>query len=147
LIAKGVIEPQPVASREFIKYYSDAPHQVQQSIAARPHTLTMLVDPRGAVHATSGILPAKAIRIPVDHFADALRGLEITFFSAPIRTDLQHIDLPLPAEPDFTWSWLERTRTGAWQEIDEIGPASPSATFTGQQVLREGWLRLKMKNS
>jgi hypothetical protein len=146
LIRDGVIEPRLLASREFIKYYSDKPHNVLQSIAARPHTLTMLVDPRGAVHATSGILPAKAIRIPVEHFAEALRALEITFFSAPILTDLQHIDLPLPAEPDVTWSWLARSRTGAWQEIDEIVAASPAATFTGQQIIREGWLKLKMKN-
>src|SRR5262249_34413129 len=46
--------------------------------------LLMLVDPRGAVHATTGILPVKDISIPADMYSDALGRIAITFLTAPV---------------------------------------------------------------
>jgi hypothetical protein len=82
------------------------PLNITQSINSPPHKLTLLLDPRGAVHATSGILPTKAIQIPADQFVDALRNIEVTFLSAPILTDRGRgkINLPLPDEPGYVWS-------------------------------------------
>jgi hypothetical protein len=39
-----------------------------QSISKQPQKLTMLLDPRGEVHVTCGILPTKAIRIPPEQY-------------------------------------------------------------------------------
>jgi hypothetical protein len=122
-----------------IRYAADEP-ELFQAIDDSPQKLTMLVDPRGAAHATTGVLPAKSIRIPPDQYAEALRNLAITFLSAPVVTTQGKINLPLPAEPGYAWSWLAKSG-GEWASA-EIGPANLQATWSGQQEIREGWLRL-----
>jgi len=120
------------------------PAMIHQSIDDPPHKLTMLVDPRGVVHATSGILPTKSIHIPADQFADQLRAIEVTFLSAPILTEIGGINLPLPEEPGYVWSWLEK-ENGVWADESQIGPVDLQATFASKQKIREGWLKLRRK--
>ena len=122
-------------------YYADAP-DLFQSVNDTPRFMTMLMDPRGVVHATCGILPTKAIGIPSAQYAEALRRMEVTFLTAPIVSEKDKIKLPLPSEPGFTWSWLAK-ENGAWHTSTAIAPVSPGATFTGAQVLKEGWLKLQ----
>jgi hypothetical protein len=114
---------------------------ILQSIADPAQTLTMLVDPRGSVHATSGILPTKSIHIPSEQFVDALRNIEITFLTAPILSDGSSINLPLPQESGYSWSWLAK-ENGIWDRVTAIGSVSDQATFTTQQQIHEGWLKL-----
>ncbi|MEJ2755373.1 MAG: hypothetical protein P8104_05945, partial [Gammaproteobacteria bacterium] len=45
-----------------IDYYANT-GLLQQSLGGEPSTLTLLMDPRGVVHATTGILPVKTIQI------------------------------------------------------------------------------------
>ncbi len=45
--------------------------------------LTLLVDPRGAVHVTSGIVPRKKIELMREHVAPALDAMALTFRSCP----------------------------------------------------------------
>lgn len=121
----------------------DSPTNIDLSLSAPPHNLTMLVDPRGKVHASMGILPTKAIDIPADQYADALAAINVTFFSAPILTDVDKLRLPLPAEPGFAWSWIEK-RAQNWTEIPrkDIAPPVTQATLAVRQAIREGWLKL-----
>jgi hypothetical protein len=94
------------------------------------------------VHATCGILPTKAIGIPADQYDKALRTLQITFCSGPILTGRgEKVNVPLPTEPGYAWSWLEKNR-GTWSESSPIGPAPLEATFSEAQAIREGWLKL-----
>lgn len=137
LCDKGVIDELERDPR--IRYAADEP-ELFQAIDSPPQKLTMLVDPRGAAHATSGVLPAKAIRIPPDQYAEALRSLAITFLSAPVLTTQGKINLPLPAEPGYVWSWVSKSG-GEWSS-SEIGPVNLQATWSGQQEIREGWLKL-----
>jgi len=137
LCDKGVIAELERDQR--IRYAADEP-ELFQAIDSPPLKLTMLVDPRGSVHATTGVLPTKAIHIPPDQYAEALRSLAITFLSAPIVTAQGKINLPLPAEPGYAWSWL--AKSGDEWASSEIGPANLQATWSGQQEIREGWLRL-----
>ncbi len=137
LCDKGVIAELERDPR--IRYAADEP-ELFQAIDSPPQKLTMLVDPRGAAHATSGVLPAKEIRIPPDQYAEALRSLVITFLSTPIVTAQGKINLPLPAEPGYAWSWLSKSG-GEWTS-SEIGPVNLQAAWSGQQEIREGWLRL-----
>src|SRR5262249_38273251 len=116
-----------------------------QAIDSPPQKLTMLVDPRGAAHASSGVLPTKAIRIPPDQYAEALRNLEITFLSTPVMTTQGKINLPLPAEPGYAWSSLAKSG-GEWA-TSEVGPVNLQATWSGQQEIREGWLKLIKQDS
>jgi hypothetical protein len=121
----------------------DQPLNITQAINSPPHKLTLLLDPRGAVHATSGILPTKAIQIPADQFVEALRNIEVTFLSAPILTDRGKINLPVPDEPGYVWCWCEK-ENGAWESVTQIGQVTTGAT-TASQELREGWLKLTEK--
>ena len=120
------------------------PLNISQSISSPPHKLTLLVDPRGVVHATSGILPAKAIHIPADQFVEALRNIEVTFLSAPVLTDRGKINLPLADEPGYVWSWCEK-ENGVWARATQIGQVTTGSS-TAPQELREGWLKLTKKD-
>lgn len=103
-----------------IKTHHDDPMTIYQTVTDEPQFLTMLVDPRGSVHVTSGILPVKAITIPPDQYADALKAIEITFLSAPVLTELNKLRLPLSNEPGFRWSWLQKDKYN-WTEITTPG--------------------------
>jgi len=117
-----------------------------QTIAGPSQTAVMLVDPRGVVHAACGALPVKAISIPPDQYADALRSIEAAFLTAPIVTREDQINLSLPTEPGYGWTWTERAY-GAWSEVSLIQPAEAEAGFKAKQVLREGWLKLGPKKT
>jgi hypothetical protein len=129
---------------DIVLHQEGRPCNIEQRLADRPRKLTMLVDPLGAVHATCGVLPAKAIRIPADQFAPALSRLELHFLSTPILTAVAEIQLPLPDEPGYAWSWLAK-ENGVWAESAAIGPAETQATFAGRQAIREGWLKLSKR--
>ena len=122
----------------------DVPENLRQSVNSPPQTLTMLMDPRGVIHATCGILPSKAINIPEEQFSQAMKSIAATFLSAPILTAAEKLALPLPNESGYEWTWLEKSGDD-WREVahKEIAQVSPEATFATPQVIREGWLRLQ----
>lgn len=132
-----------------IQTHADGPILINQSVAAAPQTVTMLVDPRGKIHATTGILPTKAIEIPPDQYTAALQAMEIIFMASPIITPAYTINLALPAEPGYRWSWLERegqtlttiTTTEARDGVT-MTPMREDALFVRNQEIREGWLKL-----
>ncbi|MGK7865490.1 hypothetical protein [Falsiroseomonas sp. E2-1-a4] len=116
---------------------------VAPSSALDPVTLTMLVDPLAEVHATSGILPTKAITIPPGMYAAQLKRLEVSFRSlGPILTRVGRLDLPLPIEPGYAWSWIERDDRGWSAVAGDVGAAEDDGAFSGPIVAREGWMRL-----
>jgi hypothetical protein len=102
------------------KTHSDA-MVFYQTVEAQPQILSLLIDPRGSVHATTGILPVKGINIPPDQYAAALQAIEITFLSTPILTDAGKIHLPLPDEAGYQWSWLQQDVGGTWSEVSSRG--------------------------
>ncbi len=112
-----------------------------QTLTTTPMKLTMLVDPRGEVHATSGILPAKRISIPPDQYAGILKKLSVTFMTAPVLTDQAGIRLNLPPEGGYSWSWLARPSASVWQQIDRVQASDNTLRFT-PQCLVGGWLKL-----
>jgi len=131
-----------------IRTHANDPMTIHQTVTSPPHFLTMLIDPRGIVNATSGILPVKAISIPPDQYTDALKAIEITFLSTPILAEVSKMRLPLPAEPGFTWSWLQKGTSG-WTEISAGGmvrkaqvnaafPANADAVWDGLKA--SGWI-------
>lgn len=86
--------------------------------------VTLLMDPRGSLHATVGLLPNKEITIPDHHYRNLMENLEITFLNAPVLTNLNAINLPLSKEQDYAWSWVERDRSSGseqWSELFSYG--------------------------
>ncbi|MFL5806704.1 MAG: hypothetical protein ACJ8CR_33870, partial [Roseiflexaceae bacterium] len=121
---------------------------ILQSLDSRAQVLSMLIDPRGAVHATCGVLPVKTIDIPPDQYTDALRRIEVTFVSGPILGQPRQLGLPLPAEPGYDWSWIERDGAG-WRETWTFPTIERQAFQEGLALLlwdrltdrAVGWLR------
>ncbi|EKU96513.1 hypothetical protein Lepto7375DRAFT_0518 [Leptolyngbya sp. PCC 7375] len=109
----------------------EGPINIIQSISSPPQMLTMLVDPRGSIHATAGILPSKVITIPPEQYAEALANIKVTFLTTPIlteRTQQGRLNLPLPTAPDYDWVWLEQKGRETWSEILTT-PVIEKATF------------------
>ena len=118
--------------------------------------VSMLVDPRASVHATTAILPNVTVSLPPNFTANALNAMNVTFRVNGLLTD-QQLALPDPqngiTQPTTTiltpvpklqagnWSWLENNDQG-WK-IYPTAPNDTSARLTEvAPVLRRGMLRL-----
>ncbi|MGF7038996.1 hypothetical protein [Mucilaginibacter lappiensis] len=107
----------------------------------RETVVTLLLDPRGSVHAITGVLPAKAIDIPPSQYADALDNIQIAFLTAPVLYDTGNPAMPMPAQSGGEWAWLHK-ELEEWAE-SQVQPVDDQARLTGvPQEIREGWLLL-----
>lgn len=108
--------------------------------------VTMLVDPRAGVHATTGILPTETLSLPPLFYEQPLAQLEVNFRAGPIIVDAEAIQMPRPSEQSGIWSWVQKNSTGdsadAWAE-DPITPTADQARLPRMpQELRDGWMKL-----
>ena len=116
------------------------------SVTDGERKVLVLLDPRAAVHVTSGILPTQTLSIPASQYADALVGLEMAFLATPLLTPAAGLAMPLPREAGYNWSWVEEERSGGsatWSVTPGI--AAPTANAVWQytpQTVTEGWMRL-----
>lgn len=109
-------------------------------------TVTLLLDPRGGVHATTGLLPVKKIDIPPAQFADALENLQIAFLTTPVLYNGNKPAFPVPAEGGGDWTWLENELT-RWSRSQNIQPVDDRANLDDKpQEIKEGWLVLSNFN-
>lgn len=132
--------------------YASAAEQIADlrncDAADRQQIVTLLIDPHAKVHAATGVLPVKAIGLPPDVYAAALRKIAVSFFTHPILRSRQSLELPIPNEPGYAWGWT----TGVLQ----AGVEQPNNESLGQhqlgdraqfsyspQLLEDGWLRLE----
>ncbi|WNG22757.1 hypothetical protein F0U62_00990 [Cystobacter fuscus] len=138
------------AGRSIVTASGNRAVEIPQTVSAPAQILTMLVDPRGEVHATSSLVPTKSIRIPPEQYEKALASLEVTFTSAPLLTGRaaygkvggeREVSVPVPEQPGFTWSWVSRQR-GLWEETRALTPAETRARMPDALQLAEGWLKL-----
>ncbi|WP_052509402.1 hypothetical protein [Kitasatospora griseola] len=117
--------------------------------------LTMLVDPRAAVHATTDVLPVASLALPQSLVASALGAMAVSFRVGPLPTGLMEsvetdrckVVLPLPASKDGKWSWIEVNPDGSSTGYD-LARADQAATLSAAlPVLRVGWLQLTTNQS
>lgn len=90
------------------------------SIANASRQATLLMDPRGHAHLTTGILPVKSIDIPRHLWEPALEAMRLWFSVAPILTRPRSRRVPIPTLVDRQWSWLEQVKTqgtSIWQTL------------------------------
>ena len=110
--------------------------------SAHEAIVTLLLDPRGSVHATTGVLPVKKIDLPPAQFADALENLEIAFLTSPVLYNDNQPALPVPAQGGTEWHWLQ-SELSKWAASQNIQPVDDRANLTDPpQEIREGWLLL-----
>lgn len=142
--------PSGVVANDRIKSYEEAPLAINLSMHSTTETMTLLIDPRAQVHATTGVLPVKELHIPKEQYADAIKKLNITFLSTPILIAKEQTSIPLPNEQGYQWSWLAKDRY-QWNEVAQIGMLSKNTFVTkidqGEQVweelLKKGWITLQ----
>lgn len=108
-------------------------------------TLTLLMDPRAILHATTGILPVKTIQIPSEHYVDALKRIEVDFLTAPVISSQVNVSLTTPDMKDKVWEWWRRNE-GSTPTQETLTSFDTNGTFS-QQEIKEGWLKLKNKPS
>jgi hypothetical protein len=113
--------------------------------------LTMLIDPRGKIHATTGLLPAATLELPPEYYAKALSRMGVTFRVGPVLTQSDVVRLPIPAERDGSWTWIRHTGPGTgpadW-EIDQIVAADGAARLADTPPrLIDGWLKFTPNKS
>ncbi|MEM6270488.1 MAG: hypothetical protein AAF998_13680 [Bacteroidota bacterium] len=103
--------------------------------------LTLLLDPRAPVHATTGILPVSSLRIPNDQYAAAMGRLAVNFITRPLLKMAQGLRVPLPAEAGYSWSWITPgTDPPTPLQPNQVND-TPIYGYTSQ-TLEEGWLQL-----
>jgi hypothetical protein len=104
--------------------------------------LTMLIDPRGTVHATTGILPAATLTLDASFFEPALDNMSVTFRAGPVITDPVLVRVPKPAEQHGVWSWVRMIDPNSDYVSDPIIASTQSARLpTPPPHLVDGWLK------
>jgi hypothetical protein len=117
-------------------------------------TLTLVMDPRAAVHAQCGILPAKEVTLVANWVDSAFAAMKATFRTGPLLAEVRQLVapgqasaadallIPIPAERHGTWQWRQVELDGSW-------PATALATVDGNAVfpdttpiVRDGVLQL-----
>jgi hypothetical protein len=117
------------------------PDTIELTLNATPIVVTLLIDPRAPVHATTGILPVQTRQIPPNQYAQTVDSLAVTFFTHPMLTLKERLVVPLPQEAGYQWSWI--TPGHATPLSLQSNAANEFAVFGySPQSLLEGWLRL-----
>jgi hypothetical protein len=123
---------------------------------AAPAYVTLLMDPRLAVKARTGVLPAKAVTLPVQDTSAVLASHELFLQSNPVLTSAREFAMPHPAKSYGTWSWLTLQRDpgshdgfpAVWRETTDFGQRTGSAGLPVYPLLiRDGWLRLRVPSA
>jgi hypothetical protein len=100
--------------------------------------MTMLIDPRGSVHAFTGLLPVLKLDMPEAFVSAPLKRMSYLFRSGPFITSPDEVRLPRPAEHEGVWAWYDKVK----QAQSAITPADGSVRFaTTSPLVKEGWLK------
>jgi len=113
--------------------------------------VSMLVDPRAAVHSRTGILPTLALALDPQWTTAALAAMNVTFRVDGILTDsltattneasTTTILLPVPHEKHGIWTWVENDE-GNWQHYATAPNDTTARLANVLPVLRRGLLQL-----
>jgi hypothetical protein len=115
-----------------------------------PTRITMLIDPRSKIHAKTGILPMKTIRLPKDQYEDKLNNMSAFFLAAPIIVNPDEIKVPIFQEDNFAWSFVTKNHQNEgseWTTHSNVVLENQYADFEDQLKLVEGWLKLERKKA
>lgn len=105
---------------------------------------TLLMDPRSYVHATTGVLPVKKLKLPTDFYKTALQNISVSFYTRPVLRGAIDFVIPIPEEKGYEWQWIVEGQT-----VESIASKEVSSTPKwgySQQEIFEGWLNLKHKD-
>jgi hypothetical protein len=136
---------------DFSRFYSPCatgsgsdivPPRITLAADGSPVRLLLLVDPHARIHAISGMLPTASLAIPPELTLPFLDTLSVTFAARPVLAANEGFTLPLPAEPGYSWNWIQHDGT-AWTTRPLAPAPSPAAARYAPQRIYSGWLQLK----
>jgi len=109
--------------------------------------LTLLLDPRGSVHATSGVLPVQQLDIPPDHYTDTIASLSLALSSHPVlsASSTAAMSLALPKLSSGGWTWIT-IGDHQWRAAPTAAAASEAALNYTPQQISEGWLVIRTED-
>lgn len=102
-------------------------------------TVPLLIDPRGGIHAVSGIQPVSTINVPSQFVTNAERAMRVVFRTGPLLTDPATIRMPRPAENNGAWMWVGN-QAGTYS-LQPVIAASDTARLSDPTGVSEGWLQ------
>lgn len=106
-----------------------------------PAFITLLMDPRGTLHGSTGILPVKNIALPNRFFENTLSNMEITFSVGSLLTSAASIQIPRLAEQNGEWSWISHTSPTQFT-ASAVDFSSPNAQLSAPSMqVQDGWLK------
>lgn len=110
--------------------------------------LTLLVDPTGRIPVISGAFPVQYGDLPPGPVQSALTNMSLSFRVGPVLLDPKQVRMPLPAEIQGKWQWMERESVTSWApgQVPKPDSTVPQLDPTPPR-LREGWLVLDEFNS
>lgn len=105
--------------------------------------ITMLMDPRASVHATTGLLPTKQLTLPASFIQGVMENMAVTFRVGPILTDPDKIQMPLPYDSRGEWGW-QQVQSGTDSIVSkDVAQSGRTAQLPATPlILQDGWLAL-----
>jgi hypothetical protein len=104
--------------------------------------LTLLCEPHGLVHVTTGILPRKQVGMRRQWLVPGLDRLAPTFRFGPVLVDPKAIRMPVANDLAGGWSWDHRADVTTWVEQPVARATQDALLVPDPPVAEEGWLRL-----
>lgn len=105
--------------------------------------LTLLMNPGGKVHLTSGVLPRKALALAKDWFHDALVRLSPSFRIGPVFVDPTAVRLPMITGLGDHQVFTRRDAPLTWRD-DPIVAATQTAYLPEEpSTMQDGWIRVQ----
>jgi hypothetical protein len=106
----------------------------------QPVAITMLIDPRGSVQATTGILPVKSITLPTSHYNAALSRLKLALRVGPVLTaEGSQPSLPQPMTKS---KWLWHSGNSTEHQLTDNQGFDATHQLARQEIV-EGWAMLQ----
>ncbi|MGM1058404.1 hypothetical protein [Saccharothrix sp. Mg75] len=138
------IVPPKGDSRGYLRYI-DKGERFRLAFAGESSArVTLLLDPRAAVHATTDILPVAALHVPAEFTDAALTGMTVNFRAGPILAGSAQDGatvLPHPATATGSWTWVQRTGAN-WAETPITVPDPTELPDSHHPEIRSGFLVL-----
>ena len=152
LVGYWIAPHQPDDYKDFLAPHGGAGNPPLSSDAltlvadGKPQDVLLLLDPRGSVHASSGILPVKNLDLPPRYYVDALNALDVTFDCFPVLTGTGPslpMSMVLPGTPNATWRWTSNLGS-EWSSMtpEQINVAKARLDHSTQSIA-EGWLSMR----
>jgi hypothetical protein len=109
--------------------------------------LTLLLNPGGKIHVTSGVVPRKALALAHDWFHSGLMALSPSFRFGPILVDPTTVRMPKVTGLDPQQEFTRRDTPVTWRD-DPITAATQTAYLPDlPTTLQEGWIRVAQARS